>query len=327
MSFEGLWNFLVIAVVLGFAAWSYLDNRKRKRLFQECAERLGLQDFKQTSSTISGKLRGLPLDVKLHAGSKNTPAHTTIDVTFDPCPILLHLRLQTSAEERSVERGEAIDLATCDPVFDKTWIVEAAPPERVIRLLSSPSLRAQLMAFSHIDGASVKIEDGKLSLYRRGTEVGATAVATERMELAVALAEAVIADAGAPLDPGEIDVAGSGYRTARRADPDAVAEAKVRELKVLRATRVLSGLRVAAIVSHLFPAAMLLAMQLSSTAHALGALPILLFQGFATFGIVRSYREQLRSAPSARLLPWTREGMIAGWAISLILLFRTMLMG
>ena len=326
MSDSLLWNILVVLVVVGLIAHSIHDRRRRKRLLQECAERLGLQGFKETYSSLSGVARGLPLHVNFVAQTKNRPAHTTIDVTIEPCPFLLHLRLQTAAEEELVRRGEAVDLTIGDPELDGAWIIEGAPPERVIRVLSSPALRAKLEAFSDIEDATVTVEEGKVSVHRRGTEVGADAVAIERIELALDIAQAVIEDARTPLQAGDVDPAASTYRTVRRADPDASAAAKLAELKLLRATRALSQLQWVAIAGHVFPVLMILGVQLPGTSPPLAALPILAFMLIATLGVLRSYHEHKKSAPSVQLPPWTARIMVLGWAVAVILLLRGFLM-
>ena len=327
MGASDLFNVLFVLLFVAYVVYSIRASRKRKAKFAACAERLGIQGFKHTAGSMSGTVRGLALDVKFVSGSKNTPAHTTIDVACSPCPVLLHLRLQTDAEVQSVKKGEAIDLTIGDPQLDAAWIIEGAPPERVLRILEDPSLRARLVAFSQSDTPSIQIDDGKVHLYLRGTEVGAEAIATERIELALGLAEAVIADAATPLPAREIDVAAFTYRTAPRVDPEIAAAAQVAELKLLRATRALADLRLAAIASHCFVPVMLLCLQLTGNVQGFTAAPFLFVQAVFSAAILASYRREVRRAPKARLHPNVVWWMAGGWVATGLLTLRLFLVG
>lgn len=295
-------------------------------MFAACGEKLGLRDASYAGGDISGKVRGLHLEVHFVSGTKQTPNHTTIDVVFSPCPLLLHLRPQDEAEIRSVTKGEAIDLQLDDPSFDAAWIIEGAPAERVTRVLADPALRARLLAFRAIDRASVKIEDGKISLLRDGSEVGADAIATERIELALALAEAVIAEAATPLAPSETDPATGDYRCAPHMAGDASGEAKIAALKTLRATRAMGQLRIATIAATSLLSVVLLCFQLvSDLPPILPTLPMLLMVILVTVAIGSAYRNERRSAPGLPhdkvLLGW----MVVTWAIDLALALKAAL--
>ncbi len=326
MSASDVLNVLVLAAVVAYLIAEVRHRRKRARMFAACGEKLGLQDASYAGGDISGTVRGLHLEVHFVAGTKQTPSYTTVDVVFSPCPLLLHLRPQDEEETRSVERGEAIDLLVDDPAFDAAWIVEGAPAERVARVLADPGLRARLLAFRGIDRASVKIEDGKVSLHRGGTEVGADEIATERITLALALAEAVITEAATPLASSETDPAAGDYRSAPRADGDASGAAKIAALKELRATRAIAQLRVATIAATSLLSVVLLCFQLvSDLPPIIPTLPVLLMVILVTVAIGSAYRNERRSAPGLPhdkvLVGW----MVGTWALDLALALRAAL--
>lgn len=325
MSASDVFNVLVLAAIVTYLVVEVRYRRKHRRMFADCAARLGLGEPTLTQSAISGKVRGMLLDVHFVAGSRNTPSHTTIDVAFSPCPVLLHLRPQNADEERSVEQGQAIDLRVGDPAFDAAWIIEGAPAERVTRILADAGLRARLLAFARIERPSVKIEDGKVSLYRGGSEVGPDAVDTERMELSLALAEAVMADAATPLAPAETDPALAAYRTAPSADGSGAA--KIAELKALRATRAIGQLRIAAIALGSVLTLVLLGFQLIGDLPPIfPTIPVLLMLALVTAALASAYRNERRSAPGLPhdqvLVGW----LVATWTVALALTLRAALL-
>jgi hypothetical protein len=325
VSASDVFNVLVLAAVVAYLVIEVRHRRKQKRLFADCAARLGLTEPTLTSSAISGKVRGMLLDVHFVAGSRNTPSHTTIDVAFSPCPVLLHLRPQNADEERSVEQGQAIDLRVGDAAFDAAWIIEGAPAERVTRILADAGLRARLLAFARVERPSVKIEDGKVSLHRGGSEVSADAIDTERMELCLALAEAVMADAATPLSPAEIDPALGAYRTGPSAE--GTGAAKIAELKALRATRAIGQLRIATIALGSVLTLMLLGFQLIGDLSPLfPTLPVLLMLILVTVALASAYRNERRSAPGVPhdklLVGW----LVATWVVALALTLRAALL-
>jgi hypothetical protein len=319
---DNIYNVLGFAAMIAYLVFSVRRRNKEKRIFAACAERLRIENFAYTSASITGAVRGMALDVRFLEATKQSPAHETITVACAPCAIALELRRQTADEQRSVERGQAIDVFVGDPAFDATWIVEGAPPERVIRLLSDPPLRAQLLAFAQLDGPSLVVADGKLTLHRSGTDVGDEAIATERIELALAFATAVIVDAETPLAPREIDVASAGYRSANRGDPTAAEASSLVELRRVQATRALDQLRVAALAVNGFVTLLLLALQLSSEAGAFFSIPLLLVVGIVDGVIASQYAKHRKAAPSVPIDLRTIEWMIGLGALDLLLTVR-----
>jgi hypothetical protein len=317
----------VLNVLAAFGATAYLvveirAHRKQKAMFERCGERLGIEGYTHTLREMSGKIRGMPLEVRFVSGDRYKVQHTTIEVAFAPCAVLLELRKQDASEEREVRERRAVDLTVGDPALDQAWIIEGAPPERVKRMLSDASLRAQLAAFAEIDGATLKVEDGKVSLYKLGSEVGADAIATDRIELCLALAEAAVADAKTPLDHGEVSEAGSDYRAAPRTD-ELEGAAKIAELKSMRAARRIAQLRLATLVTMpaLSVAAAILPAVTAGPALAVTA-PVLLAVAALSAAILWSYRDAKKSAPTVPDDPVLVRCFAACWAINLALVAR-----
>jgi hypothetical protein len=300
---------LFLALVVAFVVLDSRARRKRARMFAACGERLGAQDFVHTPSSLAGKVRGLPIDVRFVPGTKSTPPHTTIEVACGPSAILLALRLQDADEERTVARGEAVDVVLGDPTFDATWIVEGAPIERVKRVLASAALRARLLAFARLEAPTATIEEGKVSLAFRGTEVGEDEVAIDRMELSIALAEAVIADARAPLGPGEVDGAASGHRDAQVLDAGATGASTIAELQALRAARAIRELRPAAIAGSSVVLALMVGTRFLEGPQAI--VPRVVLLGAALVlgaGIGSRYRAERARAPGV-----PHDALAIGW--------------
>lgn len=265
---------VALAVVAGLVFILYVASQRRKA-FRLCGEKLGLKNVRVDSESLSGELRGLTLHVRIIPGGKNSPPHMAIEVTFAPCAILLELRLQTSQEERAVAAGEALDLTTGHATFDAAWIVEGAPAPRVLRLFENAPLRVQLIQLGHFPEAAVTIGEGKVTLYRRGSDLENGAVATERIELALALAEAVAAESDLPLpegEPGEIDEAAADYRQAGRrglGEGDG-GMAQLLALKAMRGNRILRAARVPMFIGHALTP-LVIALLLNDSTRGLGA--------------------------------------------------------
>ncbi|MBK8259217.1 MAG: hypothetical protein IPK82_41995 [Polyangiaceae bacterium] len=258
-----------LAVVIGFillVVYSVRKNKQHDSMFVRCAEALGMTEAKFTHSTIVGKVKNRLVEIRFHPGSKNTPRHTTVDVQCEPCAILLHLRKQTADEEQHVERGTAVDVKIGNAVFDSTWLVEGAPAKRILRILSEPTLQQRLIEFGQLDGAGITIEDNKLNLRKNGDEQGPGLIATERFNLAITLAEAVVADATLPIEEGEVRVDAATYRSAPRVDENAGGRAEIAELKLLQARRTMGELRVGSIAAAATLSVICLAMQWSEMA-------------------------------------------------------------
>lgn len=78
---------------------------------------------------------------------------------------VMELRPQTMDEMSAVSRGDAIDVEMGDAVFDRAFVVEAAP-SHIARILLGESMRFALLSLAPCRFAS---EAGHASLTKRGT--------------------------------------------------------------------------------------------------------------------------------------------------------------
>ncbi|MFO0758098.1 MAG: hypothetical protein U0359_16500 [Byssovorax sp.] len=326
MSSDDVYSFLGLLLAVGYIVVEVQGRKKQKAMFVACGERLQIQDYNHTPSTMLGKIRGLPLEVHFVGASRQTPAHTTVDVGCPSSAVLLALRPQTAAEQKDVERGDAVDLVLGDPAFDRAWIVEGAPAARIKRVLSSPALRRRLVDFASIQGARITVDKGKVSLYRLGSDIDKDAISTERIEIAVELAEAVIADAEAPLGPGDIAPGESDYRSGGVARAEADGAAQIAALKLIRATRAVHELRPVAIVLTVVLTLLLLGVQRIEDPMAIVPAIILLLVALGVpIGVGTAYRNQRREAPAVVLDTFAMAWMAAFTLIDLGLALRVLL--
>lgn len=285
--------FIVLACVAALVYEVY-KRRERDRKLLLCGEQLGITGFKHTASSITGVMRGRPISVQFQSGGKSSPASTSVEVDCAPCRVLLHLRKADDSERTLVERGHAKDLPIGDPAFDEAWIVEGAPDERVRRILSDPALRARIKAFHSCTAPSVQIEDGKVLVYHKNSDFLTSGVVTDRIELAVALALAAVSDAETPLLPGEVETA--NYRSIRRADPEADAEAQIVQLKEIQATRAILDVRSGVIAAFSITTVLIVAFQWSEVAP-IATTGLLVFTFFVAIALGRQYFLARRKAP------------------------------
>lgn len=299
-------NLLVVVGFIALIASSIRSTNKRKAMLTQCAAALGMTDAKVTDASIAGTVRGRQVEIRFHAGSKNTPRHTTVDVQCEPCAILLHLRKQTSDEERHVERGSAVDVKIGNAAFDAIWLVEGAPAKRIMRILAEPSLQQRLIEFGQLDGAGITIEDNKLKLRKNGDEQGPDLIATERFDLAITLAQAVVADATLPIENGEIRADVATYRSAPRVDENAGGSAEIAELKLVQARRTIAELRVGSIAAAASISVICLAMQWSEMAKPFTVM-IGVFCLFSTLLLGGGYvkaRNRAGNMPHDKVIIW-----------------------
>jgi hypothetical protein len=85
----------------------------------------------------------------------------------------MELRPQTAAEQRALERGDAIDVELGDEVFDRAFVIEAAPGD-VVRVLLDEPARAALLALRPCRFA---LDAGELHVSKPGTWVAPPDVA------------------------------------------------------------------------------------------------------------------------------------------------------
>jgi len=242
-----------------------------------------------------------------------------------PATVLLHLRQQDAEELAAVGRGQAVDIVLGDPTFDAAWIVEGAPAERVTRILKHPYFWQQLMALSQFRAASVLIEDGKITIGREGDERKDAGATLARLELALALAQAVTLDAAAPLPASVQDIA-AGYRTPGRIAPDASGAARIAELKVVRGTRAIAELRPLAMHGNLIVSVIMALMTFQEVYPALAAQ--VLFLGsmlVASLAVLWRYYTVRRDVPGVALDRPALWAMALAWSINVAFVLRVVL--
>lgn len=332
MSGSDILNVLLVVGFVALVVHSILQSRKTNSKFTDLAAKLGIEDFKHTSSSLSGKLRGHALQVRFVSSSKSTPAHTITELGCSSCNVLLHLRRQTEEEEGAVRRGEAVDVRVGDEAFDAAWIIEGAPEARVLRVLSQPALRSALLAFRQLDASSITIEPeaspsaeegaakGRIRLRRNGTDVGPDAITSEWILLGAALADAVVWDAATPLE-AEYDSTAGTYRTAPRIDVDTQDAAKIAELRALQVKRELRSLRFGAIGGAVFLIALRIMFSIGTKGAGMagGSIMSLGFGAVLHAILLASYVSERRKAPGtphdpvlfvAIAIPWIINGGI-----------------
>jgi hypothetical protein len=313
----------LLVVIFILVAWSYLMRRDR-RAFGACASRLGLTNARFDSEGISGELDGMNVRVRLLRGRRYEPPHMAIEVTFAPCRLLLDLRQQTRGEERMVAAGRAVDLVTDDTAFDERWIVEGAPPARVLNTLRDADLRARLCYFGLHPEARVTIEDGVVSLYRQGSDTDGSTVDDTHVRLAIELASsaAVASETPSPED----EAATATYRAAGRAGADPSGALGIIALKQTRAARRLRSARPLALLGNgVLPALSVYSMATVASAHpqALAAQAAYLaaffgpLQVVATIATAAFLRRVQRATPGLALDTATVAAVAAGWAVLL----------
>lgn len=290
-------------------------------MFMAAGKKLGVEGFKHSAGSLGGTVRGMGLEVLFTSSSKTEQAKTKVEVTFSPCALMLHLRKQTIEEERAVRAGEAVDLTVGDPEFDAAWIVEGAPSERVTRLLSDPVLRRSLLEFAALGSPVIAIEDGLVHLEKEGQDIEGDVILTRRIELALAVAEACQEESQLPLAGAEVDEAGSDYRSVRTVDGSPAGAAKIADLKRLRASRGLKELRVVTIAAMGILTAFLgFVVSKTQDIERFAVIPVLLFQAFATAGLIQTYRGHKKSAPDVptdyHVLTWVGGAWAANIALA-----------
>jgi hypothetical protein len=91
--------------------------------------------------------------------------HCRVRLPAEAPPFAMDVRPRTAAEERALERGDAIDLDLGDEPFDRAFVVEAAPAD-VIRVLVDGATRAALLSLRPCRFA---LDAGDLHLSKPGT--------------------------------------------------------------------------------------------------------------------------------------------------------------
>jgi hypothetical protein len=289
---------VVLALVVAFL----LQRRaERRSMFEICAVELGAELVETSTDRFTATVRGLRLDVELAAGGKEGPDHTHVAVKAPaPFALVLYLRLRTTGEERAIQKGDAVNILVGDPVLDAAWIVEGAPRERVLRMLEDPALRTRLRALRGVNEPSVVVEDDHVLVSRRDFDTHGISLATERIELALALAEAAVAESARDLPAKE---GAADYRTAARRPDGRGERAQIEALARLRASREIGKARTALVVGELAAPGMLLV--LSTTMRAGAFVPALVPAAMLISQVVVASK---LGSPYLRLLRRTRRG-------------------
>jgi hypothetical protein len=311
-------TFLFIGLISSFVAVVVVLARRARRAFRDAARRLGLEEPRWDSGSLTGSLNGMDVYAQEIAGGRYSSPHMVIEVAFSPCELLLDLRRQSRAEERAVAAGEAVDLATGDADFDETWIVEGAPAERVRRLLKKRKLRERIQELAQLPEVRVTIEDGKVTLYRLGTDRVKGNLDEARIHLALDIARAAAVESEKPLPeaPAEVDPAAADYRTSPlRAQLDTSRE-KVQDLKEKRAARRLREARGTMALMHVGSFAIAALFALKKNIHpaeglVLGAAGNLI----ATVVNLQRLKDLRASAPQVPVGPFPMGIIVASWVI------------
>lgn len=326
MASEDLLNIAILAGFVVYVGVEARERRRRKRMFEAWGERLGATGFEHTPSSGKGVVRGLAFEARFRPASKHDFERTTIEVACPAAALVLDLRLQNAEEERAVARGEAIDVTTGHAAFDAAWIVEGAPAERARRVLASPGIQDRLLAFASLPDAAIAVGDGNVSLTFRGTEVGADSIATARVELALALAEAVIADARAPRPEGEIDLSQASYRSVARVDPRVAEGREVAALERVRGARAMANLRTSTLGATATLTLATLAAALQRDFPPIVLTPVLAFVSLlVALGIGSLARAARRRAPEVPYDPWMVMCAVGFGALQVAMIVRALL--
>jgi hypothetical protein len=244
--------FVAVTLVVAFI---FQRRAERRAMFQACATAIGAQLVDADTDTFTATVRGLRLVVELAAGGKNSPEHTYVTMKATaPFALVLYLRLRTTGEERAIQKGDADDILIGDPVLDAAWLIEGAPRERVVRMLEDPTLRAKLRAFRGVNEPNVVLEDDHVLVSRRDFDTRGNVMATERIELALALAEAAVAESARdlPVNEGAAD-----YRTVARRPDGRGERAQIETLARVRASREIVKARAVLVLGQLAAPGML----------------------------------------------------------------------
>jgi hypothetical protein len=163
-------------------------------------------------------------------------------------------------------------------------------------MLEDPGLRARLHAFRDVPEPSVAIEDDHVLVSRRGLDTLGKDLVLDRIELALALAEAAVAESARdlPVPEGATD-----YRTAVR--PDGRGErAQIEALAMVRASRQIVGARVALVLAQLASPGIVLflstRMKPGASVPTLVYLVMLGVQGITAINLLQPYLKLLRQA-------------------------------
>ena len=167
-----------IAVVFGAVLlFTYLQQRARVRAWSELASELGLvckpgrNAWSQVA--VQGDYQGhaLTMDAYTHTTGTGKSRHSeTFTRIVMPVNSPAGLRLELSREGLFAKVGKRLgaqDIQTGDPEIDQRLVIKGQPEEMVRRVLTSGSLRQQLLSASSLD---LTLENGEIRYRKPGVE-------------------------------------------------------------------------------------------------------------------------------------------------------------
>lgn len=289
---SGVW--ITFPFVALFVWIWYRSQRNGRRAFAACAETLRMTDPKVTARSLTGTVGGRTIRVTHTTGSEDTPSRFVVDVDCPESAVVLHLRRETGVEVEKMLRGEVIDIELGDKGFDDRWVIEGAPKERVERLLGDAELKRAIDGVAHLEEVGISIDEGKVTVRRRGSDYDGKVVTTHRIELALRLAQAVSEESALAL-PSSTAVE-SPYRSVVVRDVSPHTEAEVVRLRQVVALREIAAQERSIYITHLT----LLVFAVVGIALATKPfifLPIALFGAFGAVKAWQNWRRKRAIAP------------------------------
>ena len=160
------WAVLFLLLLGGLLLYFYTGERSQTPdpLTTAAAALAGASDPGRNEAT--GRAHDVPVTFRLalRRAGKSTIAWTEIDSVADSGDLVLSLRPESEREHRVVAEKLAVDLQTGDAAFDAAFVVEGAPKDLIIPLLSA-DVRARLLA---VGGVTITQWKDGLRLEQRG---------------------------------------------------------------------------------------------------------------------------------------------------------------
>jgi hypothetical protein len=178
-------------------------------------------------AVVRGYAAGAAIEIRFvtRGAGSYSESWTEVEAAVDPAGLVLALRRQTPDEASLVREGLAVDPQTGDFLFDRAFVVEAAPADVALALLSA-EIRAGLLALR--DVALVTGEAGVRLERREWISEAPTLRAFAELAAKVAL--------GVPSAWQAVGMVSAGYRGLARGG-DEKRRAEVAALLKIQATR------------------------------------------------------------------------------------------
>ncbi|HEU4534455.1 MAG TPA: hypothetical protein VFS00_10070, partial [Polyangiaceae bacterium] len=180
-----------------------------------------------SKGVVRGYSAGAAIEIRFvtRGSGSYSESWTEVEAAVDTRGLLLALRRQTPEEESLVREGLAVDLQTGDDVFDHAFVVEAAPADVVLALLT-PEIREGLLALRNValrtGEAGVRLEQP--AWVKDGARLRAMAVLAAKVAL------------GVPAARASVDLVTAGYRGPARGG-DGRPQREVEALRKIQAAR------------------------------------------------------------------------------------------